>query len=83
MQGGQRVEFPFDGPVSANDHIWTPYQPDAHDLLQHVAAQLPIGQIQALLKQVLAQRFFIHCMVSGPWAARVVHNAHADRSSHR
>jgi hypothetical protein len=78
VQGRQWVELPFDGPVSTNDHIGSAHQPNAHDLLQHVAAQLPIGQVQALLKQVLAQSFFVHCIVSGPWAARVVHNAHAN-----
>jgi hypothetical protein len=66
MQGGQWIEFPFDGPVSTNDHIGAPHQPNAHDLLQHVAAKLPIGQVQALFQQVLAKRFFVHGFVRGP-----------------
>jgi hypothetical protein len=83
MQGGQWIEFPFDRPVSTNDHIGAPHQPNAHDLLQHVAAQLPIGQVQALLKQGLAQRFFIHCIVRSPEAASLAHKVYADCSSHR
>ena len=72
VQGGQRVEFSLDRPVSPNHRVGATHQPDAQDLLQGGNARLAIWQAQALLNQALAQGFFFKCL----FVFRVIHNLH-------
>jgi hypothetical protein len=58
VQGGQGVKLTLDGPVSANDGVGSPHQPDAHHLLQQIGLQQPIRKIQASFKELPAQGLF-------------------------
>ena len=58
VQRGQGVELAFDRPVRADHGVFAPQQPDTHDLLQQLAAVLPIGQGIAQGQQLFAQGLF-------------------------
>jgi hypothetical protein len=60
VQHGQRVKLALDGPVSANDDVGSVEQPNAHHALQHIGPFQPIGQVQTLFNELLAQGFFVH-----------------------
>jgi hypothetical protein len=60
VQGRQGVELAFDGPVGANHYVGAAEQPNAHYALQHIGPFQPVGQIQTLFNELLAQSFFVH-----------------------
>lgn len=70
VQCRQRVEFSLDRPVGANHGIRTAQQPDAHDLLQVLDANMSIGQPLTQFNQTFAQGFLLECS----FFVRVIHN---------